>query len=213
MFSISYFPLFLCTCLFLKAAYAGIATRNGGLNDAFGHSTSRIAVNALAAAYVLTRETISGTVASTGVRASLGPPYVVFMILPLLFIVPLLFFVTRRPPPVPQSVWDILVLGRGADNIPRQRVGSDCPFPRRPENLAIGITVSEQADINKLGIAGSFVPFTLPRHEQKSGFYNSPSRKGASEQERPEPHHQRAPQDAELPERREIVEDRVQEEP
>jgi hypothetical protein len=144
------------------------------LNDLLDDSLPRIAVNSLAAAYVLTRETVSGTVANTGVRASIGPPYVAFMILPLLFILPLLGFVTRGVPPVPRSVWDILVLARGDDNIPRHGDDSDyvSSYPPRPKKLAFGITVSEQAEGgDKLGLGVLFVPLThpLPERSNKNG--------------------------------------------
>jgi hypothetical protein len=149
----------------IKAAYAGIATRNGGLNDLFENSLPRVAVNSLAAAYVLTRQTVSGTVATTEVRASIGPGYIVFMILPLVFILPLLGFVTRVAPPVPRFIWDVLVLAKGDDRIPL-RGGSDGTYPPRPDKLAFGIIVSERAEGgDKLGLGVSFVKLTHPLHE------------------------------------------------
>jgi hypothetical protein len=168
----------LSISLALKAAYAGIATRNRGLNDFFGNS-GRIAVNSLAAAYVLTRETVSGTVAYTDVRASIGTQYVVFMILPLLFILPLLGFVTKGAPPVPRIIWDLLVLTRGDDIIPRHG-DSDYPssYPPRPKKLAFGIIVSEKAEAgDKLGLGVSFVPLMHPLPK--------PSKNGAPKQEQP----------------------------
>jgi WW domain len=106
-------------------------------------------------------------VTSTDVRASIGPPYVVFMILPLLFILPLLGFVTRGSPPVPRSVWDILVFAKDDDDIPR-RDGPYYSYPPNRKKLAFGITVCEKAEAgDKLGLGKSFVPLThpLPKHQ------------------------------------------------
>ena len=92
---------------FMLAAYSGIATRNSGLNDLFEKDNARIAINSLAAAYVVTRELVPGTVAYEEVRAVVGLSYFCFMILPLLSILPLMCVITRgSPPPVPLSTWD-----------------------------------------------------------------------------------------------------------
>jgi hypothetical protein len=181
----------------LKAAYAGIATRNRGLNDLLGASVPRIAINSLAAAYVLTREPVSGTVPSTDVRASIGVLYIVFMILPLLFMLPLLGFTVRgaAPGPVPRSVWDILVLARGDNNIP-QRGDSNDSYPPRNERVAFGVTISEEelASGKKLGFGESFVPWNAvnqppphedPIHEPESDRHEMPSKNEAPKQEQP----------------------------
>jgi WW domain len=148
------------------------------------NSVPRVALNSLAAAYVLTREPVNGTVATTDVRASIGTAYIVCMLLPLLFILPLLGFVARGAPPVPRSVWDILVLAKDDDDIPR-RDGSYYSYPPNRRNLAFGITVCEKDGGDKLGLGKSFVPLTHPLPKQQSDKMSSES--GFSRQVQPIP--------------------------
>mmetsp|Transcript_7854 Transcript_7854/g.21879 ORF Transcript_7854/g.21879 Transcript_7854/m.21879 type:complete len:636 (+) Transcript_7854:2682-4589(+) len=119
----------------MLAAYAGIATRNGamnGLGENLIHHTT--AVNSVAAAYILTRQVVPGTVKVEGVRAAIGPFFVLFLFLPLICLVPLLCFITLDESArknMPRSAWDVLVLGaRDAymeeNNSPEERPSNVC---------------------------------------------------------------------------------------
>jgi hypothetical protein len=111
------------------------------LNDQNGKSRPRIAINALGAAYILTRAPVSGTVAVKGVRARINVIYILFMALPLLFILPLLlFFVASGPPPssVPRAVSDLLVLAKEQDTFPRWS-RPDCPYPPQSKKMQLNI--------------------------------------------------------------------------
>lgn len=146
---------------FMLAAYSGIATRNSGFNDPFEKDNARIAINSLAAAYVITRELVRGTVAYEEVRAVVGLSYFCFMILPLLFILPLMCVITRgSPPPVPLSTWDSLVLARDEETVIPHRDESDLTFPPKPKELKFGIAEDETTGSNHLGLEVYFVPLT-----------------------------------------------------
>lgn len=99
----------------MLAAYAGIATRNKGLN-VFGEQlvTHPVAMNSVAAAFVMTRKVVPGTVEVEGVRASIDPWFVVLLLLPLIFLGPLFLFNSQDPEAkqVPRTVWDLLLFGR-----------------------------------------------------------------------------------------------------
>jgi len=146
----------------MLAAYAGIAIRNEGINT---HNTIRnhpTALNSVAAAYIVTREIVKGTVAVEGVRARVGLGFVCFMVLPLLLSIPLLFFLKKGPPPpVPRSVWDLLVLGRREEIVPHQ-LGSDFTYPPCPATVKYGIISDESKDLIHLGLGDLFVPLEHP---------------------------------------------------
>ena len=155
----------------MLAAYAGIATRNGGLNN-YNSLTAKhpVAVNSIAAAYIMTRESTNGTVAVEGVRASIGPGYVWFMMLPMIFLLPLLFvpvssFLKKEKPlPVPTSIWDALVLGNCETTVLPKRPGSFSAFPSCPTMIKYGIVRDEGNDYGRrLGLADhAFVPLGRP---------------------------------------------------
>jgi len=148
----------------MLAAYAGIATRNGGINHDESNMYHQISLNSIAAAYIMTRELVEGTVAVQGVRASIGPLYIFFMILPLLFVLPLAFFMMKKgpPPPVPRSIWDAMVLGRDEEETIPQRLGSDSAYPQCPNKLKFGITAEESGGFDRLGLGKAFVPLARP---------------------------------------------------
>lgn len=186
----------------MLAAYAGIATRNGGLNEMFVHSDLRVAINSLAAAYVLTRELVPGTVAYEGVRASIGPGYVVLMILPLFFILPLMCCITKSPPPVPRCTWDVLVLAKDEGDIIPHRRGTDSSYPLCPEKLKFGMKTGEKSTVDSLGFGVSFGgtrsgPSPAPSASNSESGSGSWGGGGGSNMKQPPPQgqgHQRPPQ-------------------
>ena len=137
---------------FMLAAYAGIATRNDALGrlDSLKH---HFALNSIAAAYIMTREVVPGTHAADGVRAKIDPGFVVFMLLPLIFIVPLLCFKENKPLPVPRNNWELLVFARQEKSIPKLR--EDSTFPPCPSNLNYGFISDDGVGHGHLGLRGS----------------------------------------------------------
>jgi len=124
----------------MLAAYAGIATRNKGINTNENLNNHPFALNSIAAAYVMTREIVPGTVAIEGVRASIDIWFICFLILPLVLAVPLLAFLKpESTPPVPRSVWDAIVLGRGEKKAVPKRHGSGSAYESCPPDIKYGI--------------------------------------------------------------------------
>jgi len=157
----------------MLAAYAGIATRNNGINTPEFLRNHPFAVNSIAAAYVLTREIVPGTVAVP--RASIGPGYICFLLLPLGLAVLLLiaFLKPGSSPPVPRSVWDAIVLGRGEEKVPR-RDGSDSAFPSCPSAMKYGIIADAGKEYDHLGLGDQlFVPLARPLSERDLKDTNS----------------------------------------
>lgn len=164
---------------FMLAAYAGIATRNTAFGR-FGTLKHWVALNSIAAAYIVTREVVPGIVGVDEVRASINPGFVCFMLLPLFFIVPLLCFKKNAIPPVPQSVWEVLVLGREEASVP-QRPDHDAPFPPCPVSFKYGVISDASNGCNHLGLVDLAAPSTdpvnkqEPRHDKLSGQVMDPS--------------------------------------
>ena len=153
----------------MLAAYAGIASRNDDYeNDATSPGYHHVSLNSIAAAYIMTRELVRGTVVVQGVRASIDPFYVFFMILPLLFALPLVFLTKNGPPPpVPKSIFDVMVFGRGEETVPDRR-DSGSPFPPCPNNLKFGVTLDESSEFIHVGLGKTFVPLDRPLSERKT---------------------------------------------
>lgn len=149
---------------FMLAAYAGIATRNGAINVVDTGTPHPVALNSIAAAYLMTREIIEGTVAVEGVRASIEVGFIVFLLLPLAAILPLIMLLFRKeeghPPPVPRSLWDVLVLGRDEpEHVPPRE--AHVSFPTKSTSLRFGISQLEESQghsSQRLGLGESFVP-------------------------------------------------------
>lgn len=137
----------------MLAAYAGIATRNQGINDLQYITNHNFAVNSIAAAFVVTREIVPGAVGVEGVRASIGPAFLCCLLFPLVLAVSLFAVIKRSspPPPVPRCVWDAIVLGRGEDTVPK-RDGSDSTYPPCPPKMKYGIVADKSKDYDHLGL-------------------------------------------------------------
>jgi len=152
----------------MLAAYAGIATRNEGLNNYnLLLKNHHIAINSIAAAFIMTREIVNGTIAVDGVRAIVGPGYVGCMVLPLVLLVPLFFFPLvfcikkEKMPPVPKSTWDLMVLSRGETEAVPQLDRADSAFPPYSTNVKYGIAVDDGNGFDHLGLGkGSFRSLT-----------------------------------------------------
>jgi len=137
---------------YMLAAYSGIASRNKdfGRFDVVEHHLN---LNSIAATYIATREVVPGTVPHEGVRAKINGGFVFVMLLPLLFIVLLLKFKTDEVPPVPQSVWDLLVLGMEDDLVPK-RPNPNAPFPPCPDAVKHGTIADQHKKCGHLRLIG-----------------------------------------------------------
>jgi len=121
----------------------------------------------------MTRELVPGTIAVEGIRPKISPGYVCFIALPLVFMLPLIltplrYFVKKEQSmPIPRSIWDILVLGRGEEGVVPTRQGSDSPYPPCPTTVKFGIVVDEQKSFDRLGLGHkSFVLMERPLRER-----------------------------------------------
>lgn len=167
---------------YMLAAYAGIATRNGGINTVPHNQPPfhGFALNSIAAAYIVTRKVVSGTMPVEGVRAQIDTSYICFFLLPLFFVLPLLWFklVGAPAPPVPRSVWDILVLGRGEAQTVPERNKLDPAFPACDPAMKFGYTHDKDLRADRLGLGSRFVRLERQHpldRTQLSGVVNAPT--------------------------------------
>mmetsp|Transcript_5697 Transcript_5697/g.16043 ORF Transcript_5697/g.16043 Transcript_5697/m.16043 type:complete len:729 (+) Transcript_5697:288-2474(+) len=149
----------------MLAAYAGIATRVRALNAPEFIALVAYAMNSIAAAYIGTREIVPGTVAVEGVRASVGPEFVVLLVLPLLVIAPFLFFLYKNDAgPIPRSVWHAMILGRNQEIVTTQsysveKMESFIQEPKFYVEPKYGFLKDDNGEPHLgLGVADAFVP-------------------------------------------------------
>ena len=115
----------------MLATYAGIATRNKGMNYFSNNDDDNdddddetlhvgVAMNSIAAAFLLTREVIPGSWGVEEVRAQVSPGYIVLMVLPLVLVGILVLSTVDatakangdQPNPVPRTLWQVMLLAR-----------------------------------------------------------------------------------------------------
>ena len=124
---------------FMLAAYAGIASRNRAMGSFLPQSQHHTRINSIAAAYVATREVIYGSLAIEEVRAVIGPGYLLFLLLPVLFALSLRFLITKGPQPMPRNAWHLMLLGHAEDHVvPKESLVSMVEYPSCPETIRFG---------------------------------------------------------------------------
>jgi len=103
------------------------------------------------------------------IRAGVDSGFICFMVLPLLFVVPLLLFVMNRPrPPVPTNPWDVLVMGKEETVVP-PKPGSDSAYPPCSNGVKFGITIDDKhGGVDHLGLGASFVKLERPPGERQA---------------------------------------------
>ncbi|CAB9504390.1 expressed unknown protein [Seminavis robusta] len=159
----------------MLAAYGGIASRNDALHPRTRLNHVNLALNSIAAAFVLTREIVPGKVSVEDVRASINAAFLCLLLLPVIFTLPILLCSrnwkwSERPPPVPRSAWDLLVLGRSEEEcVPVNPVHVDGSYPERPrKELYFGIQATAVDDELegtvelKVGLGESPIPLASP---------------------------------------------------
>jgi hypothetical protein len=132
----------------MLAVYSGLYLRSS-YPDAAAF-IQNLPVNAVAAAYIMTREVVDGALKEYGVRPTINVGYLVLMILPFVLTLPLLALcLSQAKPNVPNNVWKVMAFGRRELDLPAE---GDCP----PEStLMFGIirnqdTMSREND--RLGL-------------------------------------------------------------
>ena len=154
----------------------------------------QVAINSLAAAYIVTRQIVPGTLAVEGVRASLSKEFWIFMALPLVCIVPFFFIVAKtatatsnksqqNTPQIVTSLWQVLlVLGRQETTVfpqssreGRTQMESDEgdssnreSFPGMPSGVKYGLTRVRGSLEPQLGLGKSnFVSLADSKNNQR----------------------------------------------
>ena len=183
----------------MLAAYAGIGTRNRALNQIYEDTSSGYAVrmNSLAAAYILTRKVVPGTVAKLDVRPIVHAEYIFFMLVPFIGLIPFLYFllpnkgrfVEKSSLPIPSSTWDIMVLAKKASDTVIKPVDmptkSACDlrsgklFPEEPKDVKFGFTSEDSTQEPKLGL-GKVFPAPSTRSQKSSSGASSAGTGGAT---------------------------------